>query len=29
MGFDRASAVKALEENSWNVEAAINALLGM
>lgn len=29
MGFDRESARKALEQQKWNEEAAVNALLGM
>ena len=29
MGFDRADALRALEENGWNEEAAVNSLLGM
>lgn len=28
MGFDRAQAKKALEKNSWDESAAVNALLG-
>lgn len=28
MGFDRASARKALEKNNWDESAAVNALLG-
>lgn len=29
MGFDRTAALRALEENAWNEEAAVNSLLGM
>lgn len=29
MGFDRASAKKALEKHSWDESAAVNDLLGM
>lgn len=29
MGFDRASAMKALEKHKWDESAAVNALLGM
>jgi len=28
MGFDRASAKKALEKSNWDESAAVNALLG-
>ena len=29
MGFEKEKAVKALEENEWDEEKAVNALLGM
>ena len=29
MGFDRASARKALEKHNWDESAAVNSLLGM
>ena len=29
MGFDRASAMKALEKHKWDESAAVNSLLGM
>ena len=29
MGFNRADALRALEENGWNEEQAVNSLLGM
>ena len=29
MGFDRASAKRALERHKWDESAAVNALLGM
>jgi ubiquitin-conjugating enzyme (huntingtin interacting protein 2) len=28
MGFDRASAMSALEKNGWDADAAVNALCG-